>query len=158
MKLCAEMLFRFQWWIEKLWKELTLGPGAFQFWVNLIKNSKIRHMNVIRRQIQENFMTDKLMNLALTRNKFITDKLIENNENIKRLMSYFLENVILFNHSSPVHPNVDLEKHWGRGNHPSNSCFLCYIMLREYIDAFCNNLVITWSYNTKLHGIITPWL
>ena len=68
-------------------------------------------MNVIRRQIQENFMTDKLMILALIRNKFITDKLIENNENIKRFMCYFLENVILLNHSSPVHPNVDLEKH-----------------------------------------------
>ena len=56
-------------------------------------------------------MTDKLMNLVLIRNKFITDKLIEINVNIKRLMCYFLENVMLLNHSSPVHPNADLEKH-----------------------------------------------
>ena len=27
MKLCAEMLLRFQWQIEKLWQELGLGPG-----------------------------------------------------------------------------------------------------------------------------------
>lgn len=132
MKLCAEMMFRFQWWIEKLWKELTLGPGTFRFWVNLIKNSKIWCMNVLRRQIQENFMTDKLMNLVLIRNKFITDKLIEINVNIKRLVCYFLENVMLLNHSSPVHPNVDLEKHWGIGNHPSNSCFLCYAVDAQY--------------------------
>ena len=27
MKLCAEMLLRFHWQIEKNWQELGLGPG-----------------------------------------------------------------------------------------------------------------------------------
>ena len=41
MKLCAEMLFRFQWHIENSSQELGLGPGFFSLSPLIMSEAKI---------------------------------------------------------------------------------------------------------------------
>ena len=50
-KLCAKMLFKFQWQIEKLCQELGFGPGFFSIsplWLDMIRYKQIWCTNVNR--------------------------------------------------------------------------------------------------------------
>ena len=73
-KICAGMLLRFQWQIEKLWQELGLGQRYFSvspLRLNMTKYNQRLCMNANRIQIEEILKTDKLINLVLIRSKFI---------------------------------------------------------------------------------------
>ena len=75
-KLSKETLFRFQWKIEKLWQELGLSPGYFPTFPlrwNMIRYNHIWCMKLIEHKYKQPWwlMTDKLINLALIRSKFI---------------------------------------------------------------------------------------
>ena len=62
-KLCAEMLFRLQWQIEKLSQELGFGPGFFSISplrLDMIRYNQIWYTNVNRTQISEMLKTEKI--------------------------------------------------------------------------------------------------
>ena len=61
-KICAGMLLRFQWQIEKLWQELGLGQRYFSvspLRLNMTKYNQRLCMNANRIQIEEILKTDK---------------------------------------------------------------------------------------------------
>ena len=75
---------------RKKLKEFGFDPGFFSISslrLDMISYNQIWYTNLNRTQKLEILTTDKLINLALIRSKFIKDQLIKINKNIEKLVN-----------------------------------------------------------------------